>query len=72
MCVEITDAPKTLAENVETWEFAAVVGQWPLGEYIQGSSYFKAIWASYLPGPRFMISDSDIETGPIIISPLGL
>ena len=39
MCVEITEAPKLKRKSVETWVFAVVSGQWPLGENIRGSSY---------------------------------
>ena len=36
MCVEITDTPKLWRKYVETWVFAAVSGQWPLGKNIRG------------------------------------
>ena len=39
MCMEITDAPKLWRKYVESWIFVAVLGQWPLGKNIRGSSY---------------------------------
>ena len=39
MCVEITDAPKLYRKYEETWVFAAVSGQWPLGKNIRGTCH---------------------------------